>query len=242
MLIRNPFYKKIEIADNKENAASYNGIALRCLWFWLLCAGGITAFFMYPIQEISPAILLGGACVALICPFLTYWFPKTASVAGSIYSIVLGFIVAILCTEYAKEYTGIVYIALSITALVFFVALFLYRSGIIKVNNKFRGILLTLFLASILGSFIVYVSSFFTTAITDIFYGNGSIAIIVSIISLLIATMNLVFEFDFATSIVERGIHRKYEWIAAYGLFMTVILIFIRTLNLLAKIMPKKGD
>lgn len=240
MLTRNPFYKKITVANNGEAVASYNGIALRCLWFWMLCAIGIAAFLFIPLETVPPALLLGGACIALICPFLTYWFPRTAAIAGSLYSVVLGFLVSMLCTQYAKEFEGIVYLALGITALVFFVALTLYRSGIIKVNHKFRGILLTLFLASIAGSTIVYISSFFTTALTDVFYGNGSIAILVSVLSLLIASMNLVFEFDFATNLVERKICKKYEWVAAYGLFMTVIFIFIRTLNLLAKIMPAK--
>lgn len=240
MLTRNPFYKKIQVANGGEAVASYGGIALRCLWYWMLCAVGIAAFIFVPLETIPPALLLGGACIALICPLLTYWIPQTASIAGSVYSVVLGFLVAMICSEYAKEFTGIVYLALGITALVFFVALMLYRSGIIKVNHKFRGVLLTLFLASIAGSTLVYMSSFFTTVFTDVFYGNGSLAIIVSILSLLIASMNLVFEFDFATSLVNRKIQKKYEWIAAYGLFMTVIFIFIRTLNLLAKIMPAK--
>lgn len=240
MLTRNPFFKKIEVACRGEASASYNGIAVRCLWFWMLCAVGIVGFFVVPIETLPPSLLLSSACIVLICPFLTYWFPKTTFVAGSAYSVVLGFLVALLCKEYAKEYTGIIYLALGITVLVFFVALFLYRSGIIKVNRKFRGILLTLFLASVAGSVIVYISSFFTTILTDILYGNGATAILVSIASLIIASMNLVFEFDFATRLVERKIGKKYEWIAAYGLFMTVIFIFIRTLNLLSKFMPHK--
>lgn len=242
MLTRNPFYKKIEPAGSGEAAASYGGIAFRCIWFWLLCAAGIAVYFIVPTGEIPPAVLLGGACVAIICPFLTYWFPATASVAGSVYSVVQGFLLALICSKYASEYNGIIYLAVGITALVFFAALILYRSGIVRVNSRFRGVLLTLFLASIAGSGIVYISSFFTTVLTDLFFGNSTVAIIVSVVSLLIAAMNLVYEFDFATNLVENGICKKYEWLAAYGLFMTVILIFIRILNLLAKFMPKKGN
>lgn len=240
MLTRNPFYKKIETAKYGEASASYGGIAIRCLWFWLLCGIGISLYFLVPIHAFPPSTFIIGASIAFICPFLTYWFPSTASIAGSLYSVVLGFLLAFICNEYAKTYRGIIYLAIGITVLVFFIALFLYRSGIIKVNRKFRAILLTLFLTSIAGSGILYISSFFTTKLTDIFYGDGSLAIIVSFISLLIATINLIFEFDFATNLVENGIRKKYEWIAAYGLFMTIIFIFIRILNLLSKFMPKK--
>lgn len=242
MLTRNPFYEKIERARFGEASASYGGIAFRCLWFWFLCAAGLAAYFNVPVQAVPPTFFIGGACIAFVCPFLTYLFPSTTFLAGSAYSFVLGFLLASICSNYVAQYNSIVYLAVSITALAFFVTLLLYRSGIVKVNNKFRGILLTLVLTSIFGSTIMYISSFFSPFLVNFFYGNSALTIAVSVASLLIATINLVFEFDFATSLVKGKIHKKYEWLAAYGLFMTVILMFIRILNLLAKFIPKRGN
>lgn len=242
MMIRNPFYKKIVPAASGEAAASYGGIALKSLWFWLLCAAGIAAYYLFPIERIPVEVMLGGAGLAIICPILTYLFPSAAPVTGSIYSVLLGFILPFVCTTYAAEYSSLIYIAVGITALVFFAALLLYRSGIVKVNRKFRGVFLTLLLASAVGSGVVFISSFFTNTLTKIFWGNSDLAMIVAAVSLLLAAINLVFEFDFATNLVQQGMQKRYEWTAAYGLFMTVILIFLRVLELLAKIMSRKDS
>lgn len=241
-MIRNPFFQKIEQARSGDLAASYGGIAIKCLWYWLLCAGGVAAFFYVPLNVSSMPLLIIGAAIAIICPFLTFWFPSTSMVAGSLYSVVQGYLLVLICKMYAKEYTSIVYLAAGITILVFLLILFLYRTGIIHVNQKFRGIVLALFLASAAASTIVYVSSFFTPVLINLFRGNSSIAILVTAAALIIAVLNLVYEFDFATRIVKGGMCKKYEWMAAYGLFMSVILIFLRILELLSKVMGKKED
>lgn len=147
-----------------------------------------------------------------------------------------------ICREYVNEYTGIVYLAGGVTVLVFLTILFLYRSKIIKVNQKFCGVVLALFFVSILGSGVVFISSFFTTALTEILFGNGPIAMFVTLASLFIATLSLVFEFNYATQLVQQGMCKKYEWVAAFGLFMTVIMIFIRVLKLAGKFMGKKEE
>lgn len=237
---RNPFYKAVKKAESSESAASYGGIVAKCAWFWVLCFAGVAAYFFLPKGIISGPTLIALVIAALFCPFLTYWFPSLTPVTGSIYSVLQGFAVAFICTQYAKEYAGLVYIAVGITALVFFIVLFLYSSGMIKLNQKFRGVVLALFLASIAGSVIFFISSFFTTALTSVFLGNGPIAIIVSVISLLFSVLNLIFEFDFATRLVKNRLHKKYEWTTAFGLFMTVIIIFLKVFELLAMLIDKK--
>lgn len=240
MLTRNPFWSKMEVATDGDAAASYRGIVLKCLWYWGLCLAGVAAYFLVPVETIPIPVLIGSVVIALVCPFITYWMPSTSAVAGSLYSVVQGFLLALVSVVYAKSYTAIVLLAFGITALVFFTVLFLYANGIVKVNRKFRGVILAIFLASVAGSAIVYMSSFFTDTLTNIFVGDGTVALLVTVASLVITVLNLVYEFDFATRMVTEGIHKRFEWTAAYGLFMTVVMMFLRTIELLAKIIPKK--
>lgn len=241
-MIRNPFFKKIEFAGPGEAAASYGGIACKCLWYWLLCSLGVAACYLIPVNISSMPLLILGAAIAVICPFLTFWFPATSMIAGSLYSVVQGYLLVLICRMYAAKYTGIVYLTAGITALVFLLVLFLYRSGIIHVNQKFRGIVLALFLASAAASAIVYFSSFFTSALIGMFQGDGTLAVLVTVAALVIAVLNLVYEFDFSARLVWDGMSKRYEWMAAYGLFMSVILIFLRILELLSKVMRKKEE
>lgn len=242
MLVRNPFFKKIQLANKNEAAASYSGIALKSLWYWALCFCGVLAYFFLPVTVETNLLLGGGALIAVICPIVTYCFPMTALVAGSLYSVVQGYLLALICQTYIKEYSVLVWLAVGITVLVFAIMAVLYFSGRIRVNRKFRAAFLTMLLASVIGSAIVYVSSFFTDALSSVFLGNGTISIAVTAAALVLAVINLVFEFDFAVRLVSDGACKKYEWTAAYGLFMSIILIFIRILEMLEKIMPKKEN
>lgn len=235
MKTKNIFFKKIASSSYGEASASYGGIAVRTLWFWIVCFAGLATYLWAPITIATGPLLLAGAITAIACSILSYLLPMASPLFGSIYSFALGFLLAFICGTYASRYVGIVSMAAGITVLVFVVTLLLYQAKIIEVNNRLRGIVWTLLISSIVGSGIVFISSFFTTNLTSIFWGHGVIAIIVSIASLLIATISLVYEFDFAANLVERGVQKKYEWTAAYGLFMSISIIFIRVLELLAK-------
>lgn len=207
MLVRNPFFKKIELAESDEKSASYGGIALKSLWFWLLTFAGMAVYFFVPlpteINTVMIACLTTGIIVVAICPLLTYFFPLTAPVTGSLYSIVQGFILAMLCKVFLQEYGAFIWIAIGITALIFIIMLILYF--FVKPNKKFAAVALAIFIASIIGSAAIFISSFFTTALTNLFWGNGPIAIIVAALALLFAAVNLVFEFDFTKNIVKDG-------------------------------------
>lgn len=240
MLVRNPFFTKIRLAESEEAAASYGGITWKSLWFWLLCFGGAEAYFLMPLTMGTAMLLAGGLVAAVICPLLSYWFPLATSVTGSLYSAVQGFLLALVCQNYAKEYGGLIWLAAAATALVCITMLALYTGGVVKVNHRFRDVLLTLFLVSVIGSAVVLASSFFTTALTDLLWENGAISIAVTVGALLLAAVNLVFECDFAKRLVKDGACKKYEWVAAYGIFMTIIIIFIRMLELFEKLRPEK--
>ena len=240
MLIRNPFFKKIQLTNRNEAAASYKGIALKSLWYWVLCLGGVLAYCFLPLTAETSLLLGAGVLIAVICPIITYCFPMTACVAGSLYSVVQGYLLALICQTYIKEYAMLIWLAVGITALVFAVMSVLYFSGVIRINRKLRAAFLTMLIASIVGSAIVYASSFFTNALINIFSESGTIYVAVTVGALLIAVINLVFEFDFTVGLVSDGACKKYEWTAAYGLFMSIVLIFIRILEILEKIMPKK--
>lgn len=236
------FFETFNQRRRESGPAGYAGIAAKSLWFWLLCFAGAVLYQVLPLTIGAVPLLCAGLVIAVVCPFLAYWFPMTTIVTGTLYSVVQGFLLALVCREFAAEYGPLIWVAVGVTAGAFLMMLVLYGSGIVKVDHKFRDAFLTLFLLSLLGSGAVYISSFFTTALTSLFWGNGPIAIAVAVGTLLLAVINLVFEFDFTVRLVRGGACEKYEWIAAYGLFMTVVMIFLRVLELLARLADRKED
>ncbi len=239
-IYNNLFFRKLEVANDGQLVASYGGIAIKSIWFWIITLLGVGAFYYLPLEIIGAPVLIAGLATMVICSFAVYIFPSTTPVTGTLYSLMQGYVLAYACTEYAKQYIGIVWIALGLTMIVSVSMLILYLTNIIKVGHRFRTIIFTLFMASFLGSGIVLISSFFTPVLKDLIMGNGIVGIVISIVLIIIAALNLVVQFDNVAQTVRLHMIKKYEWLAAYGLYMAVVLLFIRILELVAKLMDKK--
>jgi uncharacterized YccA/Bax inhibitor family protein len=133
-------------------------------------------------------------------------------------------------------YHGIAFQAVSLTFGTLFVMLFVYRTGIIKVTDKFRigiiaatgGICLFYFASMLLSFFHI---SFFGSV-----WGSGPIGIGFSLIVVAIAALNLVLDFDFIERGVSYGAPKYMEWYGGFGLMVTLVWLYIEILRLLAKV------
>ena len=65
---------------------------------------------------------------------------------------------------------------------------------------------------------------------------NGPVGILFAVIGVLIAAALLMCDFETIQMTVEQGLPAQYEWYASYGLIVGVIYLYLKILNLLAKI------
>jgi uncharacterized YccA/Bax inhibitor family protein len=175
--------------------------------------------------------LVGGLIFALITSFKKEWSPITAPIYALLEGLVLGGISAML----EQRYPGIAMEAVALTFGTLFVLLLAYKSGLIKVTQKFRlGIV-----AATGGIFIFYMAQlllgFFHITMFSSVYGNGVIGIGFSLVVVTIAALNLVLDFDFVEQGVAYGAPKFMEWYAAFGIMVTLVWLYIEILNLLAK-------
>jgi uncharacterized YccA/Bax inhibitor family protein len=63
---------------------------------------------------------------------------------------------------------------------------------------------------------------------------NTGLVILVSLIVLLYGAFMLAMDFEQVNMIVSNGFDKRYEWMAALGLMVTIIWIYIEVLRLLA--------
>jgi uncharacterized YccA/Bax inhibitor family protein len=61
-----------------------------------------------------------------------------------------------------------------------------------------------------------------------------------SLFVVIIASLNLVLDFDFIEEGAEKGAPKYMEWYGAFGLLVTLIWLYIEILHLLAKLNSKK--
>lgn len=190
-------------------------------------AGGLSAAIM-------PWMIgggIGGFVLALITIFKPVWSPFTAP----IYAVCEGLLLGGLSASFNAIYPGIVMQAVGLTFAILFMMLFAYKSGIIKVNKKFR----TGVIAATGGIFIFYMA----TWILGMFgvdmgfaFGNSLVSIGISLFVVAIASLNLVLDFDFIEKGAQRGAPKYMEWYGAFGIMVTLIWLYLEILRLLSKI------
>ena len=70
---------------------------------------------------------------------------------------------------------------------------------------------------------------------------NGSlISIGGSLLVVIIASLNLVLDFDFIEEGAEKGAPKYMEWYGAFGLLVTLVWLYLEILRLLAKLNSRK--
>ncbi len=187
----------------------------------------------HDVADVSGLLMIGGIggfIFAMVTVFKKEWAPVTAPVYALLEGLVLGGLSAV----FELRYPGIAIQAVSLTFGTLFVLLLAYRSGMIKVTQKFRlgviaatgGIMVFYLLQMLLG--------FFGVRFLAV-NGSGTIGIVFSLFIVGIAALNLVLDFDFIERGVNYGAPKYMEWYGAFGIMVTLIWLYLEILRLLSK-------
>jgi len=86
-----------------------------------------------------------------------------------------------------------------------------------------------------------FIMGFFGSGISIMNINNSSpLSIGFSVVVVIIASLNLVLDFDFIEEGAEKGVSKYMEWYGAFGLLVTLIWLYLEILRLLAKINSRK--
>ena len=180
---------------------------------------------------------LGGFIVAIVTIYKKTWAPITVP----LYAILEGLFLGSISYMYGQMYEGIVLNAIILTVSILASLLLVYKSGYIKVTENFKlgvaaatGGIALVYLFSIFGSFLGINISFLDP-------NNGSLMSIgASLFIIIIASLNLVTDFDFIEEGAEKGAPKYMEWYGAFGLLVTLIWLYLEILRLLAKLSSRR--
>ena len=183
----------------------------------------------------SPPIMIGGAIggfvMALVTIFKKTWAPFTVPV----YALLEGLFLGGISRFFEDRFPGIASQAIILTLGILGALLLAYKSKLIKPTENFKlGIA-----AATGGIFLIYminiIMGFFGSGIPMI-HESGMIGIGFSVFVVIIASLNLVLDFDFIEQGVEQGAPKYMEWYGAFGLLVTLIWLYLEILRLLAKL------
>jgi uncharacterized YccA/Bax inhibitor family protein len=202
-------------------------VIVPAVWLW-------DVFYTQGQAAVSPWMmggLIGGLVVAIATVFKQTWAPYTAPVYALLEGLVIGGISA-----YAEaQFKGIVFQAVALTFGTLFALLVAYRTGVIKVTDKFRMGVVAATGAIFLVYMLSFVIGFFGVSVPFIHTG-GTIGILFSLFVVVIAALNLVLDFDFIERGAERGAPKYMEWYGAFGLIVTLVWLYIEFIRLLSKL------
>ena len=196
----------------------------------------------YTWMNPSPGLMIlgfiGGFIMAIITIFKKTWAPYTVSGYALLEGLALGGVSRI----FEMQYPGIASQAIFLTFGILAALLLAYKTGVIKPTENFK---LGVFAATG-GIFIMYLISFFMS-----FFGSGMsimnpnnasmLSIGFSLFVVVIASLNLVLDFDFIEEGAERGAPKYMEWYGAFGLLVTLIWLYLEILRLLAKLYSRRS-
>ena len=201
-------------------------VVLGAVYTWNLAATGATSLTMW--------MAIGGIG-GFITALATAFSPRLAHITAPIYAVLEGLLLGGLPAIMAAQYgLGIITQAVGLTFATFFLMLLLYRTGTIKVTDKFRTGVFAATGAVALMYFISFILSMFGVNIGFI-HDSGLIGIIISLVVIGIAALNLTLDFDFIERSVAMQMPKHMEWYGAFGLMVTLVWLYIEFLRLLTR-------
>ncbi|MGB8861887.1 MAG: Bax inhibitor-1/YccA family protein [Ilumatobacteraceae bacterium] len=182
-----------------------------------------------------PALALVAVLVGFGCAIALRFKPMLAKVLGPIYALAEGFFLGVISKAYDTAYKGIVVQAVGATLAVFAVMLFLYKSRIIKVTDRFRRIVIMATMGLMAFYLISIVINLFGGSVP--FLSSASpMGILFSVFAAGLAAMMLAVNFDTIERGAKAGWPKGMEWYCAFGLLATLVWLYLEILRLLAKL------
>ncbi len=174
--------------------------------------------------------------VGLIAAIFIIFKKEVAPVLAPVYALLEGVVLGLLSFFMEMAYPGIVIQAVGLTFGIFFTLLIIYKARIIPVTENFKlGIA-----AATGGIMILYLVNFgmrlFGSAGIGFIHESGWLGIGFSLFVVVIASLNLVLDFDFIEKGAEMNAPKYMEWYAAFGLIVTLVWLYIEILRLLSKL------
>jgi len=176
----------------------------------------------------------GGVIGGLVFGVVTVIKKEIAGYTAPIYALFEGLAIGGISAHYESRFPGIVIQAVGLTFGTLFCLLAAYKSGLIRATETFKlGVVAATGAIAIL-YLIDLVLMLFGHPIGFIHEG-GVFGILFSLFAVTIAALNLVLDFDFIESGVERGAPKYMEWYGAFGLIVTLVWLYLEILRLLGK-------
>jgi uncharacterized YccA/Bax inhibitor family protein len=195
------------------------------LWPWSQLANG-------DVQAVSSLMTLGfigGFIAAIVVAFKPAAAPYLAIPYAALEGLALGGISAL----FEQRYHGIALEAVGLTCAVLLALLIAYRTGLIRVTERVRAMVVAATFGVVLFYAATWILSLFHVSLQAL-YAPTPLGIGVSLVIVAIAAFNVVLSFDLIDRGVAGGAPKYMEWYCAVSLMVSLVWLYLEMLRLLA--------
>ncbi|PEX80698.1 Bax inhibitor-1/YccA family protein [Bacillus cereus] len=234
MRTSNPMLKKDAFRKEGANASAMTiggTVGKTFIMLILLLATSVYSYIQMTNTTMKMPVLIGALVIAAIVAFASIFFPRISPIGAPIYAAVEGVVLGSISAIYAMKFQNdIVLNAVLLTISILFAMLVLYATRVVKVTDKFRTGVMAATLGIMVMYLIVFILNMFNVSVPYIHQG-GTIGIIISAVIIVVASLNLLLDFDLIESGARSQAPKYMEWYSAMGLMMTLVWLYLEILR-----------
>ncbi|GAX53897.1 Bax inhibitor-1/YccA family protein [Streptomyces olivochromogenes] len=196
--------------------------------------GAILAWALLPVSSTSYGLAIGAALVAFVLAMVQS-FKRTASPALILgYAAFEGVFLGVISEMYNSRWSGAPFQAVLGTMAVSGATLLVYKAGWVRVTARYARIGMTIAIAFVVVTAVNLLLVVFGVANDGGLRSMGPLGAIVGILAILIGAFFLTLDFKQIEDGIAYGAPKEEAWLAAFGLTMTLVWIYVEMLRLVA--------
>ncbi|GHI07149.1 hypothetical protein AQI88_22120 [Streptomyces cellostaticus] len=199
-----------------------------------VAVGAVLAWVLLPVSATSYGLAFGAAIIAMVLA-LVQSFKRTPSPALILgYAAFEGVFLGVISEMYNSRWSGAPFQAVLGTMAVSAATLLVYKAGWVRVTARYARIGMAIAVAFVLVMAVNLLLVAFGVAEHGGLRSFGPLGAIVGIIAIVLGAFFLTLDFKQIEDGIAYGAPRGESWLAAFGLTMTLVWIYVEMLRLVA--------
>ncbi|MGW4561895.1 Bax inhibitor-1/YccA family protein [Streptomyces sp. NPDC004561] len=199
-----------------------------------VAVGAVLAWALLPVSATSYGLALGSALIAFVLAMVQSFkrTPSPALILG--YAAFEGVFLGVISEMYNSRWSGAPFQAVLGTMAVSGATLLVYKAGWIRVTARYARIGLAIAMAFLVVMAVNLLLVVFGVAENGGLRSFGPLGALVGIIAILLGAFFLTLDFKQIEDGIAYGAPRNESWLAAFGLTVTLVWIYLEMLRLVA--------
>ncbi|MET7432040.1 MULTISPECIES: Bax inhibitor-1/YccA family membrane protein [Streptomyces] len=199
-----------------------------------VAVGAVLAWALLPVSGTSYGLAVGSALIAFVLAMVQSFkrSPSPALILG--YAAFEGVFLGVLSEMYNSRWSGAPFQAVLGTMAVSGATLLIYKAGWIRVTARYARIGLAIAMAFLVVTAVNLLLVVFGVAENGGLRSFGPLGAIVGIIAIILGAFFLTLDFKQIEDGIAYGAPRNEAWLAAFGLTLTLVWIYVEMLRLVA--------